>query len=294
MKSQNRPGMIVLKFPKQCENDLQCYRRVINDYSKSIDATDHDVLFDCGEVCFIRPLGGNILALLIRSLLQQDSRKIFFTVPNNRFCRKYLEDQGFYKEFPVENNVIEATSRQTSVALRRIQSFEPLYLEEIASWLNRNSILPQKVIDDAVKITLSEVIYNVIDHSQSSIGCYVSAQAYHQEGRLQFSVADIGIGFLATLRDRYKNLRNNEQAIERAVQSGVSSKSRGGNAGAGLYILSDFLKHYSGYLEIISIDGIWRQKPDGTTLQDTLPFSFPGTCINIEFDNRKILEWAYE
>ena len=232
MKRQNRRG-IVLKFPEQCENDLQCYRRVINDYWKSIDATDHDVWFDCGDVRFIRPLGGNILALLIRSLLQ-GSRKIFFTFPNNRSCRKYLENQGFYKEFHVENNVIEATSRPTSVGLRRIQSFDPLYLEEIALWLNRNSILPQKVIDDAVKITLSEVIYNVIDHSQSSIGCYVSAQAYPQEGRLQFSVADIGIGFLATLRDRYKDLRNNEQAIELAVQSGVSSKSRDRNAGAGL------------------------------------------------------------
>lgn len=91
MKTQNRPG-IVLKFPEQCENDLQCYRRVINDYWKSIDATDHDVLFDCGDVCFIRPLGGNILALLIRGLLQQGSRKVFLTDPNkyNQACHQNL------------------------------------------------------------------------------------------------------------------------------------------------------------------------------------------------------------
>lgn len=294
MKTQNRPG-IVLKFPEQCENDIQCYRRVINDYWKSIDAKNHDVLFDCGDVCFIRPLGGNILALLIRGLLQQGSRTVLFTPPNNKYCRKYLEDQGFYKEFPVQNdNVIKTAPRQTSVGLRRIQSFEPLYLDEIARWLSKNSKLPQKVINDAVKITLSEIIHNVIDHSQSSIGCYISAQAYPQAGRLQLSVADIGIGFFATLRDRYKDLNNNEGAIALAVQSGVSSKSKVGNVGAGLYILSDFLKRCSGSLEIISINGVYRQKHDGTLSTDTIPFSFPGTCINIEFDNRKILEWAYE
>lgn len=291
MKSQNRP-VIVLKFPEQCENDLQRYRRVINDYRKSIDATGHDVLFDCGDVCFIRPLGSNILALLIRGLLQQGSRKVFLTDPNNGSCKKYLADQGFYKEFHVKNNVVASAARRTSVGLRWIQSFEPLYLDEIARWLNRNSMFPQAVIDDAVKITLTEVINNVIDHSQSSIGCYVSAQAYPHEQRLMLSVADLGIGFLATLGARY-NLRNNEQAIELAVQSGVSSKSRGRNAGAGLDVLRDYLKH-SGSLEIISIDGRGRQKPDGTPLKETLPFSFPGTCINIEFDNRKILDWAYE
>lgn len=280
--------MIVLKFSRQCENNILSYERVLKDYRKSID-TGQEVLFDCGDLCFIRPLGVNILALLIRSLLQQVSRKIFFTHPSDRACRKYLENQGFYKEFLIQDNVIEAVPRSTSVGLRRIESFEPLYLEEIAEWLNRNSLLPDQVIKDAVKITLSEIINNVIDHSRSSIGCYISAQAYPKENRLIFSVADLGVGFLETLRPEYNDLSKNQEAIALAVQSGVSSKSRGGNAGAGLDILCGFLKHYSGHLEIISIDGVWRQNPDGTSSTDTIPFSFPGSCINIEFDNQTIM-----
>ena len=287
MMSQS--SRIGLKFPQQCGNDIQSYRRVINDYRKLIAMTDQDVLFDCREIDFIRPLGVNILALLIRSLLQQVSRKIFFTHPSDRACRKYLENQGFYKEFLIQDNVIEAVPRSTSVGLRRIESFEPLYLEEIAEWLNRNSLLPDQVIKDAVKITLSEIINNVIDHSRSSIGCYISAQAYPNENRLIFSVADLGVGFLETLRPEYNDLSKNEEAIALAVQSGVSSKSRGGNAGAGLDILCGFLKHCSGHLEIISIDGVWRQNPDGTSSTDTIPFSFPGSCINIEFDNQTIM-----
>ena len=282
--------MIVLKFSRRCENNILSYERVLKDYRKSVD-TGQEVLFDCGDLCFIRPLGVNILALLIRSLLQQASRKIFFTHPSDISCRKYLENQGFYKEFLIQDNVIEAVPRSTSVGLRRIESFEPLYLEAIAEWLNRNSLLPDQVIKDAIKITLSEIINNVIDHSQSSIGCYISAQAYPRENRLIFSVADLGVGFLETLRPAgYNHLRKNQEAIALAVQSGVSSKSRGGNAGAGLDILCGFLKHYFGHLEIISIDGVWRQNPDGTSSTDTIPFSFPGSCINIEFDKQKIMK----
>ena len=282
----------VIKFPSQCDNDIRCYKRVINDYWKTVKTPGQDILFECGDMRFIRPLGVNILALLTRSLLKQSSRKVFFTHPSNSLCRKYLEDQGFYKEFPIQqDNVVEDAPRCTSVGLRRVGSFEPLYIEQIALWLNQNSLLPQIEIDHALKITLSEIINNVIDHSQSSIGCYISAQAYPKENQLILSVADLGVGFLETLRPRYKNLSKDQDAIALAVESGVSSKSRDRNAGAGLDILRDFLKQ-RGKLEIISIDGIWSQSSDENLSIDTIPFSFPGSCINMTFDNRKIVRRA--
>ena len=215
------------------------------------------------------------------------SRKIYFTHPGENVCKSYLNSQGFYNEFPVQNNIVEVVPLMTSVGLRRIQSFEPLYIEEIARWLNHNSLLPQNAIGDAVKITLSELLNNVIDHSQSSIGCYVSTQAYHKERTLVLSVADLGIGFLETLRPRYKSLKSNKDAIALAVKSGISARSRGGNAGASLNILSDFLEHHAGSLEIISMDGLWRQYPNGT-MASTIPFSFPGSCITMSFDSRRI------
>ena len=278
---------IVLKFPKQCSNDISDYKGVIHVYRQLINAPEQDVLFDCGDMSFVCPMGVNILALLIQSLSRQVSRKIFFTPPNNNSCGNYLDNQGFYKEFDIQNNIITVAPLNTTVGLRRIKNFEPLYLEEIALWLNRNSDLPQEAINDAVKITLSEIINNVIDHSQSPIGCYVSAQAYPGEQNLMLSVADLGIGFLGTLHARYKNLKNDKEAIALAVQSGVSAKSRGGNAGAGLDILSDFLGRYAGDFKIISMDGVWHQSPDGI-VNDTIPFSFPGTCITIILNNQKI------
>jgi len=262
--------------------------------------SDKEIVFDCGNINFIRPLGLNILALLIRSLLQQESSTIFFACPTDLGCEQYFNDQGFYKEFRLgdRDKAIKASPRSTSIGLRRMEVFEPFYLQQIAQWLNRNLSLPEEIITDAVTIPLSEIILNVVDHSQSSMGCYICAQSYPQEKKLMLSVADCGVGFLETLRPRYTSLSHesqdqNAKAIALAVQEGISSKSRGSNAGAGLYILSDFLKQ-RGNVEIISKDGVWRQNADGTTLSRTIPFAFPGSCVNVEFDNQKIMDLRFQ
>ena len=282
----------MITFPQNCNNRIATYKRIFSDYWNVLE-TEYvkEIVFECGNICFIRPLGLNVIALLIRSFLQQGTRTIFFVSPNNAGCERYFQDQGFYKEFHIEahEKTITASPRSTSVGLRRMETFEPLYLDTIAVWLNKNLLLPEESIKDAVNIPLSEIINNVIDHSRSPLGCYISAQAYPHEDRLLFSVADLGVGFLQTLRPEFPQLRENRSAIALAIKYGVSSKSKGRNVGAGLSILSDFLR-FRGKLEIISFDGVWRQGFQGNSVTDTLPFSFPGSCINIEFDNQKIAE----
>ena len=289
-------GRYVITFPQQCDNQILAYKRVINDYWTFMKTNSAaEIIFECGDIRFIRPLGLNILALLIRSFLQQGSRTIYFVHPTKVLCKKYLEDQGFYKEFPIRDSdsTIKALPQDTSVGLRRMESFQPLYLEQIALWLNRNLSLPEESIKDVVKIPLSEIILNVVDHSRSSVGCYISAQAYPHEKRLMLSVADLGVGFLETLHPKYTFLSKNEEAIALAVRVGISSNSRGGNAGAGLSNLCGFLKP-RGKLEIISISGVWSQDSAGNSSKCTIPFDFPGSCINIEFDNQKITDLSLQ
>ncbi len=282
----------VITFPQQCDNQIHTYKRVFNDYWKFMRTdSSAEIVFECGGIHFIRPFGLNVIALLIRSFLQQGSRTVLFAHPTNLLCEKYFEDQGLYKEFHIQDRdkTVKASQRSTSVGLRRMVSFEPLFFDTIAMWLNKHLSLHEESIQDAIKIPLTEIVNNVIDHSQSSLGCYISAQAYPQENKLMLSVADLGLGFLKTLLPKYPDLSAAEGAIALAIQEGISSKSKKRNRGAGLSILCDFLK-LRGNLEIISIDGLWQQDTAGSSSSRTLPFSFPGSCINIEFDNQKIAE----
>lgn len=283
--------MKTIFFPSQCESDISCYKRIFPSFFDALQSPSEEVYIDCGHIRFIRPLGLNILAAIIRRLAKNHKGIINFSPPTNSPCHTYLEDQGFFNEFLIKGSVIQPSPRSTSVALRNLEVLDGFYFEQIANWLNKNSFFPPQVIGDVVKIPLGEVINNTLDHSQSLIGCYVSAQAYPQENRLLLSVVDLGVGILATLLPRYGDkVKTHVQAIALAIQPGVSCKSRGGNAGAGLDILAGFLALYGGKLEIISMCGRWIQTTEGACLSEELPFTFPGTCINIEFNNQTILD----
>jgi len=139
-----------------------------------------------------------------------------------------------------------------------------------------------------IMVTMPEVINNVFDHSDSPFGCYVCAEAYPQEHRLMLSVMDFGVGFLYRLNPRYPQLTSDAEAIALAVKDGVSSRPTGKHAGSGLYILSDWSKGREGDLEFISQNGRWTQSPRGVTRTEDLPFSFPGTCINLRIRTDKL------
>jgi len=270
-----------IPFPVICSEDIKVYNYVVECYRDALLSVD-PVIFECGNIRTFKPLGLNLLASLIHNLHLQ-GRDIIFTPPKEPKTLQYMADQGFFVEFQFvsSNRQLKQKKRSTSVMLRRMDEFVGSYPLQIAEWLSRNSSTPQEAVEDMVAVTLPELMNNVFDHSNSPIGCCVCAQAYRSEGKLTMSVTDLGIGFLASLLPRYKQLKTDVEAIALAVQEGVSSKSNRRNRGAGLYILSDWLKEQRGELEIISMDGRWRQLPQGSTQHENLPFSFPGTCINL-------------
>jgi hypothetical protein len=175
-----------------------------------------------------------------------------------------------------------------------MDEFEGDYFLKVSYWLKRNSALSLEEIQGVINVPLPEMINNVLDHSQSPIGCYICAQAYPQGGRLLLSVVDLGVGFLTTLKNRYPYLTCEAEAIDLAVQPGISSKSTVRNAGAGLDVIRGFLQHYSGEFEIISNNGRWFQNAEGQCATRTLPFAFPGTSISVILENAMILQRLVE
>ena len=273
-------GIKLIPFRHDCSENIDDYRFAIRCFHEALLGIE-PVRIEMGNVRFLRPFGLNLLAGMISELLRC-GQDVSITLPHDQKVREYLSAQGFYKEFPTEPaGRIRQSPRSTSVGLRRLDQLDGDYLTRVAYWLKGNSSIPLESVRDMVMITMPEVITNVFDHSKSPFGCYVCAQAYPQEERLMLSVIDFGIGFCATLSPRYQDITSDAQAIALAVRDGVSSKARKWNAGRGLYILSDWVKKRKGQLEIVSRDGHWTQNSHGATHTRTLPFEFPGSCINL-------------
>ncbi|MCC6347774.1 MAG: hypothetical protein IT388_11350 [Nitrospirales bacterium] len=283
---------IVLKFPSQCSLSTLIFAQsgLLSEFNASLSSSCKKIFFNCEEIQFIRPFCANLLSAMMLSHLKRGTA-VFIKIPHDQSVLNYLKDLGFFDEFVINQEKVTCTPRSTSVALKKLESVDGTYLGNITEWLSYNANIPSQVAQDLVSINLLEAINNVFDHSQSEIGCYVSAQAYHRENRLILSILDLGIGLFSSLKTVHPEIKTDTEAISRAVLEGVSSKRTVEKKvrGVGLTNISGFLKG-RGEMEIISYQGYWKQQRDGAIVIRDLSCSLRGTCVNLSIDKQSVLE----
>jgi anti-sigma regulatory factor (Ser/Thr protein kinase) len=94
-------------------------------------------------------------------------------------------------------------------------------------------------VADPIKYIFSEMVRNVIEHSDSPVGAIVCAQYYRETKRIAIGIADSGRGVLSSMI-RHHRVRTSQEAIRLALQPGITGTTNriGGtafNAGAGLF-----------------------------------------------------------
>lgn len=108
-----------------------------------------------------------------------------------------------------------------------------------------------------IKYVMSELVRNVLEHSNSQFGAIVSAQYFAKTNRISIGVADRGIGIKQAINKSHA-AKNDFEAIRLALRPGITGTTSriGGteyNAGAGLFftksiakVSRDFFILYSG------------------------------------------------
>jgi hypothetical protein len=179
-------SVITLRFPPQCKLETLVFvpSGLLSNFAESLSIPNGKIIFDCEEMQFIRPFCANLLSAMMLTHIKKGNT-VSIKIPQNQTVITYLKDLGFFEEFIINQQKVSCTPRSTSVALKRLESVDGTYLENITNWLHSNGDIPVQVARDLVSISLLEAINNVFDHSQSEIGCYISAQAYHKENRRQ-------------------------------------------------------------------------------------------------------------
>ena len=94
-------------------------------------------------------------------------------------------------------------------------------------------------VADPIKYVFSEMVRNVLEHSDSPVGAFVCAQYYRKTKRIAIGIADAGIGILRSM-ERHHQVHTSRDALRLALQPGVTGTTNriGGNqfnAGAGLF-----------------------------------------------------------
>jgi len=133
--------------------------------------------------------------------------------------------------------------------------------EEATVILNRvmDMVLGQLAVErtalKAVEWSLWEIMDNVANHAESQVGGFVQATAYQGMNRVEFVVADAGIGIPGSM-----GVRNHAAALLDAINEGVTRDAEK-NAGNGLYGSYRVASLSGGILEINSLRGFLLCKP---------------------------------
>jgi len=132
--------------------------------------------------------------------------------------------------------------------------------------------------------SLFEIFLNATFHSRSESGIFVCGQFYPQKHRIDFTIADAGIGIRENVRKYTGKLKLNScKAIEWAMTEGNTTKTGNQPGGLGLKLIKDFIQMNNGKIQIVSRFGFYEFSANGELIHK-MDNDFPGTCINIEIN----------
>lgn len=132
-----------------------------------------------------------------------------------------------------------------------------------------------------LKSCLSELYFNIFDHADAN-GVDFSYIHYDNDAEIiHIAICDFGKGIARTIKEAYKDVENDNDALVMSLKKGVSARSNGHNAGFGLDNVLSSLSDFS-TMRIVSNSALLLcMKKDGNveTKAYNIPFNMNGTLI---------------
>jgi hypothetical protein len=244
-----------------------------------------DVLFENIDIDMSRVawFDANMCAPL-GAILYKVSRN-FNTVTISNLPRKVesiLSKNGFLSNY---GRAIRQDTYRTTIQYQR---FEPEDDRYFGSYINKHLVgkgVPKMSSGLRKKFqeSIFEIFSNAVIHSKTELGIYSCGQFFPNKKRLDFSVADLGIGIRHNLQENIGIELPDEKAIEWAMTEGNTTKTGPVPGGLGLKLLREFILMNQGRLQIVSDRGYWELK-EGNKILRSISYPFPGTVVNLEFN----------
>jgi hypothetical protein len=133
-----------------------------------------------------------------------------------------------------------------------------------------------------IKESILEIFNNARTHGKCEY-VFSCGQFYPQNGRLDFTIVDIGNTIRKNVRDYLECKVSGKEAIDWAVKKNTTTRKDNILGGLGFTLIRDFLCKNEGKIQIASADGYWHEKECTSSSEDLSDF-FGGTAVNLEFN----------
>lgn len=131
--------------------------------------------------------------------------------------------------------------------------------------------------------SIFEIFNNAVHHSRTKLGIFSCGQFFPNQNRLDFTVADLGVGIRQNVEDYTKRKFSPGNAIVWATEEFNTTKRGKLPGGLGLRILCEFIDLNGGSIQIVSDAGFWQRKNEKTVTKP-LSHPFPGTVVSVEIN----------
>ena len=173
----------------------------------------------------------------------------------------------------------------TTVPYRRFKPDDDRYF---AAYLNKHLVgkgIPKmsEGLGRRFKDSLFEIFVNSAMHSETDLGIFACGQFFPMQHRLDFCIADGGIGIRKKVGKELGLAMKSDKAILWALQEGNTTRKGSVPGGLGLKLLREFIALNGGRIQIVSDRGYWEFAHGVETLK-RFDHSFPGTVVNLEIN----------
>jgi len=139
--------------------------------------------------------------------------------------------------------------------------------------------------------SIFEIFSNAVLHSRTELGIFSCGQFFPKKHRLDFSVADLGIGILKNVKEHTGIDFSPEDSIKWSTEGSNTTKRSSIPGGLGLKLLMEFIDLNDGCIQIVSDAGYWRRENRKTFVR-RLGQSFPGTVVSVEINTADMQSYA--
>lgn len=233
---------------------------------------NHPVTLDLSACGYLGPLATATLAAL--QLSRAAESRLRLIPPEHESLRAYCRYAGLLALFGAGPGPTAHPDNVTT-PVRAFTSRPQSEMDEVVELVRRTMSWPESATTRLL-VALAEVADNVLYHAESPIGGVISARAFKGKKEVRFAIADRGIGFRAALKNGGIETEDDIDALKKAIQAGVSSRSSGHNLGQGLKILIDIVKLNRGSLLLASGHACFELK-NGKRAFQRLTAPFPGS-----------------
>lgn len=240
-----------------------------------------NIIFDCID---LRWFGGSMVAPL-GALIWKYNRE---TNKTTGFQSLRSEHKNLFKRNRLIQGYQEDKNR-TVIPLRGFGSNEQRKFEVYSNQYFQDKDMPD--MSDGVQAkffeSLSEIFINASLFSRTDHPITCCGQFFPRKHLLAFSIVDVGVGILETVRTKMSNIKNSMDAIDWAVVELNTSREGDVPGGLGLALIKEFIEKNEGKLIIVSHDGYWQLDKIGVSKRKLDPI-FPGTIVSLEINTSDV------